>query len=95
MIVDEELRRLMVLDVGIRCFVETTFLSLYILCALFGASFLFQFCFVCLLVISLLDPCFICVGERHAPFSFEYSFASLISCLIFLATVCLLVSSRF
>ena len=60
-------------------FVETMFLSLYILCALFGASFCFQF-FFCLLVISLLDPCFICVGERHAPFSFEYSFASLISC---------------
>ena len=67
-------------------FVETTFLSLYILCAMFGASFCFQFCFVYLLVIYLLVPCFICVGERHAPFSFEYSFASFISFWLFLAT---------
>ena len=48
-------------------FVETTFLSLFILCAMLGASFCFQFYFVCFLVISLLDPTFICVGERHAP----------------------------
>ena len=43
-------------------------LSLYILRAMLGASFLLSVLFVCLLVISLLDPSFICVGERHAPF---------------------------
>ena len=51
-------------------FVETTFLSLYILCVILGASFYFALSFVLfviLLVIFLLDPCFICVGERHAP----------------------------
>ena len=78
-------------------FVETTFLSLYILCAILGASFYFAFSFV--LFVCWSYSCWIlsilCGRETRSAFSFEYSFASLISCWVFLATVCLLVSSRF
>ena len=73
----------------------TKFLSLYILCAMFGAYFYFQFfCYFAshMLVGSLL---YLCGRETRSTFSFEYSFASLISCWVFLATVCLLVSSHF
>ena len=42
------------------------FITLHIMCYAWSV-FLLSFLFVCLLVISLLDPSFICVGERHAP----------------------------
>ena len=70
-------------------FVETTFLSLCILCAMLGASFLLSVLFVILLVICLLDPCFICVGERHAPLfiwillCFAYILLSILSYCLF------------
>ena len=42
------------------------FITLHIMCYAWS-FFLLSVLFVCLLVICLLDPCFICVGERHAP----------------------------
>ena len=42
------------------------FITLHIMCYAWSV-FLLSILFVCLLVISLLDPSFICVGERHAP----------------------------
>ena len=70
-----------------RLFAFSFFVSLLVIFMLdprmLGASFFFQFCFVSLLVMT------------RSAFSFEYSFTSLISCWVFLATVCLLVSSYF
>ena len=42
------------------------FITLHIMCYAWSV-FLLSVLFVCLLVIYLLDPSFICVGERHAP----------------------------
>ena len=72
----------------------TKFLSLYILCAILGASFYFAFSLV--LFVCWSYSCWILsMGETRSTFSFEYSCALLIFCWVFLATICLLVSSRF
>ena len=42
------------------------FITLHITCYAWSV-FLLLVLFVCFLVIYLLDPCFVCVGERHAP----------------------------
>ena len=78
------------------CLRWTKFLALYILCDMLGASFYFQFClFVCLLVISLLDPSFICVGERYTPLfrlllCFAYILLSILSYCKFASKLLLL-----
>ena len=75
-------------------FVELSFyhFTYYVLCL----EHLFTFSFFLfaghMLVGSLLC---LCGRETRSVFSFEYFCASLIPCWVFLATVCLLVSSRF
>ena len=54
------------------------FITLHIMCYAWSV-FLLSVLFVSLLVISLMDPSFLCVGETRSAFSFEYSFASPIS----------------
>src|SRR5664279_4139863 len=53
--------------------IETTFLLLYILCAILGASLCFAFSFFLLLVFTMLEP-IILVWERDTlQFFIEYS----------------------
>ena len=76
-------------------FVELRFITLHIMCnawSVFLLSVLFSLFDGHMLVGSLLC---LCGRETRSAFSFEYSFASLLSFWVFLATFCFLVSSRF